>query len=262
MKYQTVEGHLVSEGDLVETRGGEKVFVVRLADEYIIGIKQGFRVTHAWYSSGFIHSDAEKLEPKGYHNDDLMRLWVDIKVDHIGGGDKMIDGWIKWSGGECPVSSWTRIDIKTDNLGIINDQPACNFYWHDPDIIAYRVVVSKEESTTGSLDVEGVITGEPSKHHWACPRKEEPKKHPLLRVEYKLNTKDITQNNKDDSEQIGGDHYSKRKIQPIDYIIANKMNFCEGNIIKYVTRYKEKGGQEDLKKARHYIDFLINNLEK
>lgn len=56
--------------------------------------------------------------------------------------------------------------------------------------------------------------------------------------------------------QIGGDHY-KLPIQPIEYIWKNKLNFFQGNIIKYTTRYKAKGGKEDLLKARHYIDMLI-----
>jgi hypothetical protein len=56
-------------------------------------------------------------------------------------------------------------------------------------------------------------------------------------------------------------HY-KKTIQPIDYIIANNLNFCEGNVIKYITRYKEKGGIDDLLKARQYIDYLIKDYEK
>jgi len=48
------------------------------------------------------------------------------------------------------------------------------------------------------------------------------------------------------------------EIQPIDYIEANGLGFCEGNIIKYVTRYKRKGGVEDLKKAMHYLTMLID----
>ena len=61
--------------------------------------------------------------------------------------------------------------------------------------------------------------------------------------------------------QVGGDHYHVQAIQPIDFILANEMDFCEGNIIKYVTRWKFKNGIEDLKKARHYLDFLIEHAE-
>ena len=57
--------------------------------------------------------------------------------------------------------------------------------------------------------------------------------------------------------QIGGNHYKNLKIQPIEYIMANNLNYCQGNAIKYLTRYKDKNGLEDLKKAKHYIDVLI-----
>ena len=63
------------------------------------------------------------------------------------------------------------------------------------------------------------------------------------------------------TEQVGGSHYKNKKIEPIDYIMSNDLNFCEGNVIKYITRYKEKGGIEDLKKAKQYIDFIIAKLE-
>lgn len=64
------------------------------------------------------------------------------------------------------------------------------------------------------------------------------------------------------STQVGGDHYSKMKIQPIDFIIANGIGYIEGNIIKYVCRYKSKNGVEDLKKAQHYLQMLIEQEEK
>ncbi len=57
--------------------------------------------------------------------------------------------------------------------------------------------------------------------------------------------------------QEGGDHYLNRAIQPWDYIAANKLDFFQGSIVKYVTRFREKNGIEDLKKAKHYLDKLI-----
>lgn len=57
--------------------------------------------------------------------------------------------------------------------------------------------------------------------------------------------------------QEGGGHYKKLKIQPIEYIHANGIPFAEGSAIKYLTRWRDKGGIEDLKKARHFIDLLI-----
>jgi hypothetical protein len=60
------------------------------------------------------------------------------------------------------------------------------------------------------------------------------------------------------NKQIGGNHYDKMKIQPITFIVDNEIPFIEGNIIKYVCRWKDKGGVEDLKKAKHYLDILIS----
>lgn len=57
--------------------------------------------------------------------------------------------------------------------------------------------------------------------------------------------------------QHGGTHYIDRVVQPWDYIAANNLGFFEGNIIKYVTRWRDKGGVADLEKARHYLDKLI-----
>ncbi len=62
--------------------------------------------------------------------------------------------------------------------------------------------------------------------------------------------------------QVGGTHYSKYKIQPLEFIVANNLDFLQGNVVKYVVRYKDKGGLEDLKKARHYLDMIIELLEK
>lgn len=59
------------------------------------------------------------------------------------------------------------------------------------------------------------------------------------------------------TRQVAGDHYKSLPIQPIEYIYANKIGYMEGNVIKYVTRWRDKGGIADLEKARHYIDLLI-----
>ena len=57
--------------------------------------------------------------------------------------------------------------------------------------------------------------------------------------------------------QVGGSHYKDLRIQPVEYIHANKVGYFEGNVIKYVTRWRGKNGLEDLRKARHYLDLLI-----
>ena len=57
--------------------------------------------------------------------------------------------------------------------------------------------------------------------------------------------------------QIGGDHYQDYAIQPFEFIYQNKLGFAEGCVIKYLLRHKHKGGAEDLKKAKHYIDLIL-----
>ena len=57
--------------------------------------------------------------------------------------------------------------------------------------------------------------------------------------------------------QYGGNHYKDKAIQPWDYVVANNLGYLEGSIIKYVSRYKDKNGLEDLYKARHFLDKLI-----
>jgi len=61
--------------------------------------------------------------------------------------------------------------------------------------------------------------------------------------------------------QVGGSHYKDMPIQPIEYILANNLGFCEGNIVKYITRYKAKGGSEDIKKVIHYSQLLLENID-
>lgn len=56
------------------------------------------------------------------------------------------------------------------------------------------------------------------------------------------------------SRQEGGSHYSKYKIQPVEYAMANNLDYCQANVVKYVTRHKDKNGLEDLKKAIHNIE--------
>lgn len=57
--------------------------------------------------------------------------------------------------------------------------------------------------------------------------------------------------------QIGGTHYQNKSIQPWDYIVSNGLGYLEGCVVKYVSRHSEKGGVEDLQKAKHYLEKLI-----
>lgn len=62
-------------------------------------------------------------------------------------------------------------------------------------------------------------------------------------------------------KQEGGSHYKDMAIQPAEYNHRNGIGFIEGCVIKYCSRWREKGGVEDLKKARHFLDLLIEMEE-
>ena len=62
-------------------------------------------------------------------------------------------------------------------------------------------------------------------------------------------------------KQVGGDHYKMYAIQPTEFIIANNLGWCEGNAIKYIARWKDKNGVEDIKKAIHYLEILLERIE-
>ena len=84
--------------------------------------------------------------------------------------------------------------------------------------------------------------------------------YPPNRTEEKTSTQE-KKSTKPLDAQVGGGHYKGFAIQPIEYVTLNNLGFCEGNVIKYVSRWKQKNGIEDLKKARHMLDMYIQLLE-
>ena len=62
--------------------------------------------------------------------------------------------------------------------------------------------------------------------------------------------------------QVAGNHYKDLAIQPVEYIHANNIGYFEGNVIKYVSRWRAKNGIKDLEKAKHYIELLIELEER
>ena len=58
-------------------------------------------------------------------------------------------------------------------------------------------------------------------------------------------------------KQVGGNHYSKMKIQPAEFINENKLLFAEGNAIKYICRHQSKGKAQDIEKAIHYLEMIL-----
>ena len=76
---------------------------------------------------------------------------------------------------------------------------------------------------------------------------------PLLRYD----PQEVAFNKRALDVQVAGNHYKELAIQPVEYIHANNIGYFEGNVIKYVSRWRNKNGVKDLEKAKHYIDLLI-----
>jgi len=62
--------------------------------------------------------------------------------------------------------------------------------------------------------------------------------------------------------QVGGAHYLGSKMQPIEYMLEHNLGYIEGAVVKYVTRWELKGGIEDLEKAKHLLEILIDYVER
>ena len=62
--------------------------------------------------------------------------------------------------------------------------------------------------------------------------------------------------------QVGGTHYIKYKIQPIEYSMSNGLDACQHSIVKYVTRFRDKGGVQDLEKAQQFLDILKEHYSR
>lgn len=80
-------------------------------------------------------------------------------------------------------------------------------------------------------------------------------------LDFDLYPKEEPSNKAATNKQVGGNHY-QLPIQPIEYILANGLGYCEANVVKYVSRWRNKGGIQDLKKAIHYLEMLIESEEK
>jgi len=135
--------------------------------------------------------------------------------------------WIEWSGKTRPVDAHTIVQVRfrggDTDTGEAGTWSLCWVTGDDAeDIVAYRVI--------GTNQIQDLVTRPEEKHNPANP----------LAV------------------QVAGDHYKKLKIQPIEFIHANGIPFAEGSVIKYVTRWRDKGGIKDLEKARHFLDLLID----
>jgi len=104
--------------------------------------------------------------------------------------------------------------------------------------------------------VYGVLWADARKGHTAASKatpKVTPKATPKATQQQQQSANDT---------QVGGAHYKSKAIQPWDYIVSNRLGYLEGNIVKYVSRWQDKNGMQDLEKARHYLDKLIETAQK
>ena len=79
----------------------------------------------------------------------------------------------------------------------------------------------------------------------------------MTKKEFKTHDEMIRDSVKGKNRQVGGNHYMNFVIMPIEYISKNKLDFLEGNIIKYVSRHRHKNGAEDIKKIIHYAEVIL-----
>jgi hypothetical protein len=131
--------------------------------------------------------------------------------------------WIDWNGGECPVVATDVVEIQWATGSSTTGPKADIIDWNSTDKpVRYRVLNKPAPDQIEMFDKPAALA-----------RQEE-----------------------------GGGHYKAMKIQPFEYIHANGIPFAEGCVIKYVSRWRAKGGVEDLKKARHFLDLLIEAESK
>lgn len=131
--------------------------------------------------------------------------------------------WIEWTGGKCPVDGKTKVQVRFRVAdGSDEGSPAYALRWTHTDSWGDIIAYRIIEQQPDTPSIEPAAT----------------------------------------AVQVGGDHYKKLGIQPIEYISANNLGFCEGNVVKYVSRWKDKNGLQDLEKAKHYIELLIEMEKK
>ena len=128
--------------------------------------------------------------------------------------------WIEWTGGNCPVELNKTVEYKCRYLSGVLRATADSLTWDhygDASDIVRYRVVDETQATKP-------IGTNPANA---------------------LKT------------QVGGAHYKGLAIQPIEYIHANQLGYCEANVVKYISRWRAKGGKQDLEKVKHYVDLLI-----
>lgn len=137
-----------------------------------------------------------------------------------------------------------------------------DFFGKQKGFIGIKDLFIDEKRTEPGGSVTVIMDGQEKWQNVESLREEFYKQTRLFGIKVIFEAKRNTANQSALNIQEGGNHYKDMKIQPVEFIMANNIGYMEGNVIKYVSRYKNKNGIEDLKKARHYIDMLIEELSK
>ena len=183
------------------------------------------------------------------------RCWGDIGAQHISDDDddlielvKDESGFTIWRGGEQPAETIG----KTVEYRYEDDDGDCEqadiLHWsHDGepgDIVAYKVVEQGTQADSATLAEETLIA-----LGWTFDGQAWVENAVVdLPISMVPNALDV---------QVGGTHYKDCAIQPIEYIHANKLGFAEGNVVKYITRHRQKHGADDVRKVIHYCQLLL-----
>lgn len=223
-----INGIEIEVGQKWRTRSGEvaELLIFDATDEY-----QPWRSSQGW------HFADGAFNVRNMPEHDLIEL-----VEHA-------DGFKPWTGGEQPEETRGKlVEVRlTCGGGRQETGPADSYMWNhcgNADIMAYKVVGEVVRS------VGEFASAASYSDHIGTSEVTQPAPEPL-RVEPIEPPQDAL------DVQVGGDHYKSLAIQPVEYIHANKIGYFEGNVIKYVTRWRAKNGVADLEKAKHYIDLLI-----
>lgn len=177
------------------------------------------------------------------------------------------NGFTIWRGGECPVPAGALFTVRFRN-GTIASTSSGSLDWGNSgsvsDIVAYKLVEqpATDSGVTGTVNYE---TGDFAGEATAADAKD--LAADMLSdlgwhfdgttwvqddVPVSVETTDSAL-----AVQVGGSHYKDLTIQPIEYIHANKLGFAEGNVVKYITRHRQKHGADDIRKVIHYCQLLL-----
>ena len=217
-----VNGVEIKVGQVWRCRDGELRKVTR---------REGTDAKYPWLVGGFWCDNAGVVG--GLEGQpDLIELIKDEK------------GFTIWHGGEQPVTDGTKVAYRMRN-GEERDLSTADFCdWGrsqaEYDIVAYKVIEEAAQADSGTLAEETL-----SALGWTFDGQAWVEHSTIGMVPNALDV------------QVGGSHYKDCAIQPIEYIHANKLGFAEGNVVKYITRHRQKHGADDVRKVIHYCQLLL-----